>query len=141
MLAVAAVYQHYVEFFVSWIPFYFLFKCGFLGLLLVPHTKVCHDGQRVTQQLCVWIVTRTYACDLVQFAHVLYDGFVQPGVVLLMQEFDTRVQPVLESLVIKCVHSPHSRSASLNESLTRYPLTYSTADTATGSISSCSRAH
>lgn len=35
-----AVYEQYVEFFVSWIPFYFLFKSGFLGLLLVPHTKV-----------------------------------------------------------------------------------------------------
>lgn len=36
-----AVFEQYVELFVSWFPFYYLFKCIFLGLLLVPNTKVC----------------------------------------------------------------------------------------------------
>lgn len=40
VLAVTAVFEQYVEFFVSWFPFYYLFKCAFLGLLLVPSPKV-----------------------------------------------------------------------------------------------------
>lgn len=40
VLAVTAVFEQYVELFVSWFPFYYLFKCMFLGLLLVPNTKV-----------------------------------------------------------------------------------------------------
>lgn len=37
----------------------------------------------------------------IQFAHVLYDGFVEPGVAKLKHEFDASVQPVLETLVLK----------------------------------------
>lgn len=40
VLAVTAVFEQYAELFVSWFPFYYLFKCAFLGLLLTPNTKV-----------------------------------------------------------------------------------------------------
>ncbi|KAF1329871.1 Tb2/dp1/hva22-related protein, partial [Globisporangium splendens] len=78
VLAAMTVFEQYVELFVSWFPFYYLFKCAFLGLLLVPNTK---------------------------FTHVLYDGFVHPGVLWLKDEFDANVQPLLEAVVIKKVSS------------------------------------
>ncbi|GAB9463016.1 hypothetical protein Gpo141_00000492 [Globisporangium polare] len=82
VLAVTAVFEQYAELFVSWFPFYYLFKCAFLGLLLTPNTK---------------------------FAHVLYDGFVEPGVAKLKHEFDASVQPVLETLVLKHGHWFHQQ--------------------------------
>ncbi|KAE9033696.1 hypothetical protein PR001_g10051 [Phytophthora rubi] len=77
VLAAAAIFQQYLEFFISWFPFYYLFKCILLGLLLTPSK---------------------------QFPHLLFEGFIRPAVVLLKCELDTNVLPVVESLIMTHGH-------------------------------------
>ncbi|KAL3657310.1 hypothetical protein V7S43_017818 [Phytophthora oleae] len=77
VLAAAAIFEQYVEFLISWFPFYYLFKCILLGLLLTPNKH---------------------------FTHILFEGFIRPAVVAIKQKLDTNVLPVIESLVIKHGH-------------------------------------
>ncbi|KAG2762740.1 hypothetical protein PC129_g13261 [Phytophthora cactorum] len=77
VLAAAAIFQQYIEFFISWFPFYYLFKCVLLGLLLTPNK---------------------------QFTHLLFEGFIRPAVVSIKHKLDTNVLPIIESLVIKHGH-------------------------------------
>ncbi|ETP33248.1 hypothetical protein F442_18168 [Phytophthora nicotianae P10297] len=77
VLAAAAIFQQYIEFFISWFPFYYLFKCVVLGLLLTPNK---------------------------QFTHLFFEGFIRPAVVSIKQKLDTNVLPIIETLVIKHGH-------------------------------------
>jgi hypothetical protein len=40
VLAAMTILEEYVEFLVSWFPFYYLFKCLLLGMMLSPQSKV-----------------------------------------------------------------------------------------------------
>ncbi|KAG6606455.1 receptor expression-enhancing protein 5-like [Phytophthora cinnamomi] len=77
VLAAAAIFQQYLEFFISWFPFYYLFKCILLGLLLTPNKH---------------------------FPHLLFEGFIRPAVMTFKRELDTNVLPIVESLVMKHGH-------------------------------------
>ncbi|KAL4140171.1 hypothetical protein PRNP1_015242 [Phytophthora ramorum] len=77
VLAAAAIFEQYLEFFISWFPFYYLFKCVLLGLLLTPNK---------------------------QFPHLLFEGFIRPAVEVIKRELDTHIVPIIESLVIKHGH-------------------------------------
>ncbi|CEG49037.1 TB2/DP1/HVA22-related protein [Plasmopara halstedii] len=77
VLAAAAIYQQYIEFFISWFPLYFFLKCLLLGLLLTPNRH---------------------------FRHVFLEGFIRPFVELVKLKLDTNVLPVIESLVIQHGH-------------------------------------
>ncbi|KAF4033832.1 TB2/DP1 HVA22 family protein [Phytophthora infestans] len=77
VLAAAAIFQQYIELFISWFPFYYLFKCVLLGLLLTPNKH---------------------------FTHLFFEGFIHPAVVTIKYKLDTNVLPIIESLVIKYGH-------------------------------------
>ncbi|OWZ15040.1 Receptor expression-enhancing protein 5-like isoform X2 [Phytophthora megakarya] len=77
VLAATAIFEQYIEFFISWFPFYYLFKCVLLGLLLTPTT---------------------------QFPHLLFEGFIRPAIVTIKLKLDTNVLPIVESLVMKHGH-------------------------------------
>ncbi|TMW60347.1 hypothetical protein Poli38472_000389 [Pythium oligandrum] len=88
-LGALTIFEEYAEFFVSWIPFYYFFKCMLLGLLLVPSTKI---------------------------SHVLYHGFIEPTMDKIQEQVHARVLPVVESLVVQHGHWFHERL--LSRSLT-----------------------
>ncbi|KAG7383969.1 hypothetical protein PHYBOEH_009710 [Phytophthora boehmeriae] len=77
VLAAAAIFEQYLEFFISWFPFYYLFKSVLFGLLLTPNKH---------------------------FPHVLFEGVIRPAVVNTKRELDANVVPMIESLVIKHGH-------------------------------------
>lgn len=86
------------------VPFFYLFKFLFFVLLLVPNTK---------------------------FSHVIYSGFMEPAIDSLAQNLHTKVVPVMESLLLRCVlHRPTSSIVAIG--LTRYAT-----GTGDGSTSVC----
>lgn len=82
VLGALTIFEEYMEFLVSWIPLYYLFKCVLLGLILVPNAKV---------------------------PHVLYHGFIEPAVDQVQQAVYTHAMPLIETLTIKHGHWVHEK--------------------------------
>ncbi|KAJ0391894.1 hypothetical protein P43SY_007268 [Pythium insidiosum] len=68
------VFEEYLEFLVSWIPFFYLFKCMLLALVLMPNAKI---------------------------PHVLYHGCIEPSLDHIQLVVHEHVTPLVEALILR----------------------------------------